>query len=87
MLLDREDLTLKQAYVNGTTNDDQEATVVAVTSDGDFIVAGYTWGEYFSANAGADNSESERPWVSVRSGAWAHAGCPFFLSGPVLNAW
>lgn len=34
----------------------QEATAVAIASDGSVIVAGWTWGEYFEENAGLNNT-------------------------------
>lgn len=39
----------------------QEATAVAVTADGEFIVAGWTWGDYFGDNAGSSDDQSKRP--------------------------
>lgn len=58
-VLDRSDLEVSSSYINGTRNDDQAAKAVVVTSDGDYIVAGETWGEYFEENAGSDNDEGE----------------------------
>lgn len=65
-LLDFSTLEVNGAYVNGSRFEDQEATAVAVTSDGDFVVAGRTWGSYFGDNAGEDNSDGER----AMEGTW-----------------
>lgn len=37
----------------------QEATAVVLAEDGGYIVAGWTWGDYFDTNAGDDNDEGE----------------------------
>ncbi|CAM9564168.1 unnamed protein product, partial [Ascophyllum nodosum] len=63
--LDRDDLSVQESYVNGTTNDDQKATAVAIASDSGFVVAGWTWGTYFEANAGASNDDD-----SIGYDAW-----------------
>ena len=38
---------------------EQQATAVAITADGDYVVAGWTAGDYFEENAGSGNADDD----------------------------
>lgn len=45
------------AFVDGTEFEAQQATAVAITPDGDYVVAGWTAGDFFADNVGANNTD------------------------------